>query len=161
MPIKKLFVKKYREAKINGLPWLSKAIKRRYPDSYSLDEIHERTPFPGNGTRCDYIVLCKGSSFRTWIYLIESKGNGRRLCKAHGQLKAGAKFVADHLQSNESFVFLPVVVAKGLSSARRKELLQKKVRLCQMERGIEHVTNRGVLPKIKEKIKESNTPQNT
>ena len=155
MAIRKVFAKMYRAAKMKGRPlkdlrWLS-SLKRRSPETYDVDKIDEKTLLPDEDKRCDYIVLCRGASVDTWIYLVESKGRDPDFCRVHAQLENGAEFVAAHLQKEKSFDFLPVLIGK-VSPAARQELRKKKVWLGEIEQGIEHITMRQTLPEIMDSV---------
>lgn len=148
MTFKKRFKEQYKKYKSNPAKYLLDKIGAQSPDVYSADRIMQAQD--GSGRRCDDFVLCNCTPRVTGIYVIEVKGTHQHIKDVKEQLQSGADFIKDCLSPKDRFDFMPVLVAKAISSSMRTPLRNAYIRLCDKKRYIEHVKFGASLETIKE-----------
>ena len=105
------------------------------------------------GRRCDeFVFFDLLSQHKTGVYLIELKTNNTKIDQIKEQLQGGANFIADFLNSGsytpKQYDFLPVLVSKGIKPSHHSKLLKQTISLGTIQKRIQHVTRKKMLPPI-------------
>jgi len=142
--LKQRFQREFGRCETKSVKYSLDSIKDQSPKVYAADEIMKQHP----GKRCDSFVLCVCAPSTTGIYVVEEKGNHAPIKAVRKQLQSGADFLCGHLTDMDKFKFLPVLVAKGMSSSMHRELLRVSIKLREKTRQIRHVKPKAPLPPI-------------
>lgn len=141
---KQRFQRKFGKCPVKPTNYLLTGIKNQSPKIYSADAVMQKYP----GKRCDSFVLCLCAPSTTGIYVVEEKGNRAPIKTVQKQLQGGANFICNLLEERDRFEFLPILVAKGMSSSMHKELLRVSIKLREKTRQVRHVKPDAPLPPI-------------
>lgn len=141
---KQRFQREFGRCETKSVKYSLKSINDQSPKVYAADEVMKQHP----GKRCVSFVLCICASSTTGVYVVEEKGNRASIETVRKQLQSGADFLCGRLTDMDKFEFLPILVAKGMSSSMHKELLRVSIKLREKTRQIRHVKPKAPLPPI-------------